>query len=307
MTREKSRGVPGASPHPSDFDTLVPMQPLSLARTLDALQQERNQAWRSRAERLEGIQMAQNRAACAAMAQYQPDSGASALEVGGGVALFMGVGSPLTQALGMGLQGPLTPEDLDRIEAHLTQRGGKAQFEVCPLADPGLFAALAARGYVLQEFQFAWALDLERAPAAEVPKGARIEPLEDGAAFLGVVMAGFMECAPEEVPREVLDLMTPTALAEGQQLWGAYWGDQLVGGGTFFVQGATAALSGASVLPTHRGRGLQGALIRARLAEAQRLGCGLVASGTAPNSPSQRNMERHGFRVAYPKVVLLQP
>lgn len=274
----------------------------SLARALDAIQTERNQVWRETAVRLEHAQAAQNRACCLAA------PGASFFEVKGGYAFFMGPGHPLSQALAMGLAEPPTAEDVDRVEAHLRQEGGVPQFEMCPLADPGLFAELARRGYRVQEFQLSWFRPLGSDPIhLDNPPGLSVRRVEDEEAFLRVVMAGFMETEPGAVPREVVQSFLATARAPGTQLWGSFDGNELLGGATLFLHGRTAVLSGAGVPPRHRRRGVQGALIRARLAEASAAGCDLAGSGTAPGSPSQRNMERHGFRVAYPKVVLLAP
>jgi hypothetical protein len=47
------------------------------------------------------------------------------------------------------------------------------------------------------------------------------------------------------------------------------------------------------------------ALVRARLAWAAGMGCDLAASATEPGTPSQRTLEGCGFRVAYPKAVLV--
>ena len=71
------------------------------------------------------------------------------------------------------------------------------------------------------------------------------------------------------------------------------------------AEGGVAWLSGAGVLPASRGRGLQCALVRARLAWAAAQGCDLAASATEPGTASQRTLERCGFRVAYPKAVLV--
>lgn len=274
----------------------------SLARTLDAIQTERNQAWRETALRLERAQAEQNRACCLAT------PGASWLEVKGGFAFFLGPGHPLSQALAMGLAGPLAAAEVDRVEAHLRRDGGVPQFELCPLADPGLFAELAGRGYRVQEFQLGWVRALGPEPVpVEAPSRLSIRRVEDGEAFLRAVMGGFLETDAEAVPSEIVDAFRTTTQAPGVQLWGAFDGETLLGGATLFLHEGTAVLSGAGVPPRHRRRGAQGALIRARLAEARAAGCDLAGSGTAPGSPSQRNMERHGFRVAYPKVVLLAP
>jgi GNAT superfamily N-acetyltransferase len=70
-------------------------------------------------------------------------------------------------------------------------------------------------------------------------------------------------------------------------------------------EGGVAWLSGAGVLPASRGKGLQAALVRARLAWAASRSCDLAASATEPGSASQRTLERCGFRVAYPRAVLV--
>ena len=54
----------------------------------------------------------------------------------------------------------------------------------------------------------------------------------------------------------------------------------------------------------HRNLGMQHALIAARLAAALAAGCDLAVVHTEPGSPSQRNVERLGFRLAYTKVTM---
>ena len=65
-----------------------------------------------------------------------------------------------------------------------------------------------------------------------------------------------------------------------------------------------AGFFGAGTLPEFRGRGIQTAFMRERLALAQRAGCDLAVTLTMPGTTSQRNVERAGFRVAYTKVVV---
>jgi GNAT superfamily N-acetyltransferase len=66
-----------------------------------------------------------------------------------------------------------------------------------------------------------------------------------------------------------------------------------------------ALLTGAGVLPERRGRGIQRALVEARLAWARARGCDLAASATLAGTASQRTLERAGFRCAYPKAILV--
>ena len=48
-----------------------------------------------------------------------------------------------------------------------------------------------------------------------------------------------------------------------------------------------------------RGRGVQTALLEGRLAAAEAAVCDLAVVMTTPGTPSQRNVERAGFRTAY--------
>ncbi|MDQ3256840.1 MAG: GNAT family N-acetyltransferase, partial [Acidobacteriota bacterium] len=79
---------------------------------------------------------------------------------------------------------------------------------------------------------------------------------------------------------------------------------RLAGGGCVLISEGVALLSGTSVLPEFRSRGIQSALIRARLVYSAAHGCDIATVGTTPGSSSERNVQRHGFRVAYTRVKL---
>ena len=66
-------------------------------------------------------------------------------------------------------------------------------------------------------------------------------------------------------------------------------------------------LTGDATLPQFRCRGAQGALQRARLELAGKAGCDLAVTESLPGSPSERNMERHGFRIVYTRVEARPP
>ena len=53
----------------------------------------------------------------------------ASLDVGGGRALFSRAGSPLNKVLGLGLQGPVSDSELDRLEAFYASRRSLAQVE----------------------------------------------------------------------------------------------------------------------------------------------------------------------------------
>src|ERR1700751_312258 len=58
------------------------------------------------------------------------------IAVGGGIAEFRGVNSPVTQAEGLGLNGPVSEEDFERMEKFYRCRGSAVFIEVFPMADP---------------------------------------------------------------------------------------------------------------------------------------------------------------------------
>lgn len=285
--------------------------PTDLARRVEAAQSILAGSAAEQARLIERACAECSRASADAMAQRDPASGASVLEVAGGLAIFAGLGSPLTQALGMGLSGAVTEADLDAMEAHLCPGGrGARQLELCPFVDPTLPPLLAKRGYHVNEWQLAWACALPTA-AIEPPRPPdpalsvrRIRAGEEDL-FLRTVLAGFLET--EDVPDEALALMRPTAFAERHELYLALLGDEPIGGGTLGWNGRVAAVNGCGIRPGHRRHGAQGALLRARLQRGGELGCTIACSTTLPGTASRRNMERHGFQVAYPKIVMLRP
>jgi GNAT superfamily N-acetyltransferase len=245
-----------------------------------------------RVERAHALQLERTRAA--------RGTGAPAVEVAGGLAVSHGARSPFSAAIGVGLGVPVAEGDVDRIEAHLGMGGGPVRIEVVPFTDPSLTEELGRRGYQLERFFQVWT----RTPSTE-PSGDDVRvasPSEEGTwvdlfsrAFLGAPVQS-------ESQREGLACM---ARAEGSVPWFALEGGVPVGVALSSAEGGVAWLSGAGVLPASRGRELQGALVRARLAWAASRGCDLAASATEPGTASQRTLERCGFRVAYPKAILV--
>ena len=254
---------------------------------------------------LEWAQATACRAVATAMARQDPTSGAGDYESSAGMAIFAGVGSPLTQGMAMGLRGPVSATELDAIEAQLCSSGsGPRQLEVCAFADPSLFELLAERSYRVTEWQLVWTRAVPQEPLAGPPAELTVRRVQRGEEelFCRVALAGALET--EDVPSAAVELILPTTSAEGYEVYLAWLGDEPIGGATLCFAGNVAFIMGSGVRPAFRRRGAQGALIRARLERARQLGYSLASSNTQPGTSSRRNMERHGFSVAYPKVVM---
>src|SRR5262245_6422252 len=103
------------------------------------------------ATRLEAAE-AIDAAGCAEAACHEiPDCGAEVAAIAGGVIAFCGIVSPLTHALGVGMHGPVTEEQVAEIEEFFQSRGAGVSIDLCPHADPSLREILVARGYRLAE------------------------------------------------------------------------------------------------------------------------------------------------------------
>lgn len=204
----------------------------------------------------------------------------------------------LNQGLAIGLEGPVREDDFAAMEEVL---GTPTVLEISAGADPSVYPMLTHRGYRIQAFQQVWMRVLDQVPAS-TPGGFVVRPIEASEAecFASLVVAGF--CEQDELSHEGIHLFLPATQAQGTTCFMARLNGEPVGAGTVSIQEGVAVLSGTSVRPRFRGRGCQGALIQARLAFAQANRCAQACSATVPHGPSQFNLQRHGFQVAYPKL-----
>lgn len=252
----------------------------------------------SQARRIERAQAAQMERS----ARASPP-GAGAVEVAGGWAFFFAPASPYNSALGLGLAGPVEPEDLDRVEGHCSRGGGSVRVEVSPFSDPSLAGELARRGYALERFYQVWArppCPLPVGPAAEI---RLIRPGEERL-WVDLFAEAFMGRPPDS--EEVRDALLAMPRAEGNACFLACQGGEPAGVAIASAEGGVAQLSGAGVPSRFRGHALQAAMVRARLAWAAQRGCDLAASASDPATASQRTLEKTGFRCAYPKAVMVR-
>ncbi len=218
------------------------------------------------------------------------------IAVAGGFAAFSGVGSPLTRAVGLGLNGPVSAADFDCLESFYRSRGAGVNLDFCPLADPTMLKLLGDRSYRIVECNNALA-----GPAAGSPD-ARVRTIHPGEEELWtrVMLEGFFERA--EFSAVELDTGRRLLRLEGASAWLALVDGAPAAAAAMNTRGKLALLFADSTVRRFRNRGLHLALIRARLAHAARLGCDLATASTAPGSASQRNYERAGLRVVYTKL-----
>jgi len=240
--------------------------------------------------------------------QTRPEIGAAVEEICGGHMVFAGLGSPIGRATGVGLDRPLTASDLDRIEQFYRSHKAPAQVDLCPIHAPEVFEMFKERGYGIAELNNVLYRRLD--PKEELPgppDGCEIRRsrLEEAEITGSIVESAFF---PEGAPEAYRGLITPLYQMPMALAFVASIGGTLVACGTGLVipQHKVFALCGAGTLAEYRGRGLQTALLRARMRAAVEAGCEYAAVVTQGGSISQRNAERLGFRVAYSKVTVIK-
>jgi GNAT superfamily N-acetyltransferase len=232
-----------------------------------------------------------------AMAEATP--GAEALAVLGGCAIFAGAGSPLTHTLGAGMDpAAATAAEFERMEQFYFDWSSDSLIDLCPMADPAVIEEITRRGYQVIEFNNVMARPLltydaryQAPPALEV---RAIEPSESPL-WCHTVARGFtgLDSPPEEMTSMMSTIcdFAQAFLAAG-------------GGAAMSVREGVALLYGDATVPEGRGKGVQSALIRARLAAAARAGAEFAMASVLPGSGSQRNYERAGFQLVYMRVNL---
>jgi GNAT superfamily N-acetyltransferase len=237
------------------------------------------------------------------------------IPIAGGVASFAEEGSPFNKVAGLGFGGIPSGATLGEIERAFAARGAPVQVELASLADPRIGAFLTGRGYRLVSFENVLGLALTGEPELVAPPGIVVRKSGDDEleTWLDVVVdAGLHPDAEglpshEEFPREALaaaerDLVT----AAGVIRYAALRNGVIAGGASFRPAEGIAQFTGAATAPAHRRRGIQTALLSARLADAAAVGCDIAVVTTQPGSKSQQNVQRRGFDLLYTRAVLVK-
>lgn len=229
---------------------------------------------------------------------------------------FGGPGAYVNKACGFGFDRPPTEPELDELVTFFTSRGVEPRVELSPFAPPSLLASLAQRGFVLQRFGNVLARKIPQGDdlRALLPQGwpagltiERVDP-KDAAAVrehIEISESGFL-AEGELLPQEFLEVGLKAVQRPSQDAFVARLGGEAVAaGGCESSEGATV-LFGTTVKPAWRGRGIQQALIVARLERGRERGSRLAVIISGPGIPTERNAARLGFEMVYSRVTLVK-
>jgi GNAT superfamily N-acetyltransferase len=239
--------------------------------------------------------------------RLKPELNIAYEQIAGSQVVFVAPGCMVGRCVSLGLAGPVTANDLGRIEEFYRSRGDAAQIDVCPAADPTLLDLLKTRPYRLEEFNNVLARKINPGECFD-GDGTKVEIRqvhgEAATELCPVIARGFTEGADPDPA--FIEIFRPLYLAEGSFAFAAFADGKVVGGasGMIIPETRIATIFGSSTLPEYRGRGIQTAFLRVRLQLAADAGCEYAVAITHAGTTSQRNAERQGFTLAYSKVVL---
>ncbi len=231
-----------------------------------------------------------------------PASGAEWMECAGAYAVFDGIGSPVTQSFGLGLFEEPSAASLDALETFFLDRGAEVAHEVSPLAGVAALDLLCARRYRPMEISSVMYRPVEKPAAGERDDiRVRVAGPEEAQLWAHINARGWTHEHPELVDflRENGAISAarercPCFLAELDGTPGA--------AGALCLHDGVALFAGAATVPESRRRGLQGALLEARMRYAFDHGCDLAMMVAEAGGESQCNAERKGFRIAYTRI-----
>jgi len=241
--------------------------------------------------------------------------------ISGGVAVFSGADAPINKLAGLGFAEPLEENALEVVEREFERRQTSLVVELSSLAATPAAILLTRRGYALVGFEDVLGVRLDQASLGRLadgssPPGEAISVAEasdaEAPAWIDAVITGFAHPDTVEglVPHESFDRESMEQFfemyrrARGLRRYLAYRDGNVAGGASLGLFDGVALLCGAATLPSHRRRGVQSALLRARLDAATQAGCDIAVMTTQPGSKSQENGIRQGFSHLYTRAVL---
>ena len=220
-------------------------------------------------------------------------------------------GRKLNHVVGFGMGGSVSTQDLVTIEGLYSDKNVSAEIDLCSHAHPTALQVLASNGYAANGWLNNYVriltdndLQDQVVPGIEI---ARVSS-ESFDEFIRCSVAGFKDNGRPELLLETLARIA-TSRSDTTLYFAMIDGKIAGSGGMAKIETSTGKVAHFyidSTLPEYRGRGIQSALIRARVSDARRAGFDLASVGVRPGTGSARNIERSGFALAYVKASFLR-
>ncbi len=245
-------------------------------------------------------------ATVAAYVAHDARDPARAAAFGDGALIAFGPGRYVNRAIGVSLDD-LDDRRLDELEAFYAAAALAPALEVASWAPAPLITRLAGRGYVVAWFRNVYVAALDDHPMPAHP-AMTVRQVTAGSLdeWLDVLRRSNAMTSPadarvsDEYARAAHDVAGATDFL-------ADLDGTAVGCGSLVRDGGIGWLGGAATIAEYRQRGVQGALVRHRMAVAHAAGCELAVATAMPAGGSARNLARLGFTLAYCQAVMTRP
>lgn len=224
------------------------------------------------------------------------------MERGGVWAIFDGLLSPVTQTFGLGLFEEPDANSLDEIETFFHERGAPVVHEVSPFASIATMEMLCGRGYKPVELSSVMRMPVSRpGRAAGSSITVRVTGAAEAAVWADVSARGWASDYPELL-ESIVQFGTLASARQNSICFLAEIDGEPGAAGALSLYDGVALLGGAATVPALRRRGLQAALLTARMHYAAEHRYDLAMMVTGVGTQSQRNAERAGFQIAYTRT-----
>ncbi|MEJ0002799.1 MAG: GNAT family N-acetyltransferase [Pararobbsia sp.] len=267
-------------------------------------------------------------------ARIAGDARSIAFAAGGGIAALTHrrLGRRFNHVAGFAMGTRVGPETLLSLEQSYAQRGLPVEIDLCPHADSSALNGLSVRGYAVRAFSHIYAckladlgLPVAAACAAsgdiEIRIGAPHDIARTEAGRFGMTYFDVDQFEARSIaaladplrarPRVPYEALAKVARARRDTLlFCASIEGEIAGTAALSLidspSGRVAQLYLASTLPAWRGRGVYGALLKARLAVARDEGYEVACLTIDSGEVSARCVERAGLRLAYTRSTFVR-
>lgn len=235
-------------------------------------------------------------------------------EIAGGIASYAEADSRFNKIAGLGFGGPPDADELAEVEQAFHKLGAPVQVELSNLADPAVGEFLTGRGYRLTTYENVLGLTLDGLSAPEPPPDVEVRPCRDDEydTVLDLLVEAVLNPDTEGVPSAddfphdtLADAIRDIDSTAGTRRYLALIDGVPAGSGSLRIADGIAYFPGAATSVRYCRRGVQTALIAARLADAIAAGCDIATVTTSPGTKSQQNVQRRGFDLLYTRAILL--
>lgn len=259
------------------------------------------------ARRIEAADVQIGRMLVRASAALYPREEASFVDLRGGY-YATGGESIAAEVVGMGLDGPVSDGELDRLMELLSARPAGASLRVASTAEPTLLPRLLMRGFspVGTELCLARAVVLADKHAAAT-SGFSIQGLLPSRTTLWVSTVARALSGGREPPMDLERALRVSAAAEGFIGFFVVLGNEVIGAGGMMCVADIASLFAHATNEYARRRGVQQALFRHSLAICADRGIDWAKLNVPPETATARNALRAGFTEVGTRTVLSGP